>query len=115
MAAVVQTTYTADNGTDIYRMRLSQEDFDAQPTTPTDTPTRKMYAKISRSSKAFGIKPRTVTLARTIGTAPDTAEKYKKLAVSTLADWTTITDTDSTLTIGGQTWRVVGGENESIR
>lgn len=112
MPAKVQTKYEADNG-GIYTILLSP-DYAAQAgTPPTGVVTSALKVKVSKGNKEFGLRPRGVKLARTVGTAPDTFKKYSFLPVLTPAEFITSAYALGTeITIGGVVWIVVGIQPE---
>lgn len=82
MVARTQTKYESDSG-DIHFIALSPDFATAAGTPPTGAINNDIKAKVSKSNREYGIRPRGVRLSRTIGTAPDTFKKYTFLPVLT--------------------------------
>lgn len=112
MPAKITTKYEADNG-DIHGITLSP-DFEAVAgTAPTGTVSSPVKAKISKSNREYGLRPRGCRLSRIIGTAPDTFKKYTFLPVLTPSAFATATFAiGATITIGGVVWTIVSKEGE---
>lgn len=106
--------YLADSG------RIHQGVMDAdriaiagsEPTDPADSNIR---VKISKSNREYGLRPRGVRLARTIGTAPDTFVKYSFLPVLNGGDFDSPAfGLGQTKTYGGNTWEIIAKVNEDF-
>lgn len=112
MPAKVTTKYEADNG-DIHGIILSP-DFSAQAgTPPTGDVSSPIKAKVSKSNREFGIRPRGCRLSRIIGTAPDTFKKYAFLPVLTPAAFATAAFAiGATITIDGTDWTIAAKVGE---
>ena len=82
MPANTRTKYESDDGA-IYALTLKPYTAAAAGTAPTGTVTSPIKAKVSKGNKSYGIRPRGVTLSRTLGTAPDTFTKTSFLPVLT--------------------------------
>lgn len=107
MPAQVRTKYEGNNGT-IYAIRMSPDYAAKAGTAPTGAVSSPIAAKISKGNKQFGIRPRGVGLARTVGTAPDTFTKNSFLPVLTKAEIDTPAFAPgATIVIGANTWTVV--------
>lgn len=112
MASRVRTKYEADDGT-IYAMVMSPTYAPAAGVAPTGAVTSPIKAKISKSTKAYGIKPRGVTLSRTLGTEPDTFTKTTFLPVLTASVFASAAfSLGATITIDGTAWTVVAKRGE---
>lgn len=112
MPAKTRTKYEADEG-DIYAILLSPDYAAKAGTAPTGTVTSPIKAKVSKSTREYGIRPRGVTLARTIGTAPDTFVKNTFLPVLTPSAFASATYAlDAKITIGSTEWTVVSKRGE---
>lgn len=112
MTTLVDTFYEGDDGT-IYPLRLTPEYFAVAGTAPTGPATSSIRAKISKSNREFGIRPRFVRLTRTIGTAPDTFRRYATLSVLTPADFALPAFAlGATITIDTVAYTVIGREGE---
>ncbi len=104
--------YAADS-TDVHPIRLSTTDYAAGGTPPAGPATSSISAQVSRSRRALGLHPRTVLLARTVGTAPNTFNKYKRLVVLTPSAFTSAAFANgATITISTVAWTVVGRDPE---
>jgi hypothetical protein len=112
MPAQVRTKYQGDDNT-IYAMRLSPTFAEKAGTVPTGAVTSPIKAKVTKSTKEFGLRPRGVTLARTVGTAPDTFVKTTFLPCLTLSVFNGNTFAlAAKITIDGVEWEVVSRRPE---
>lgn len=108
MAALIRTKYEADSGL-IHPLKLTPDYAAAAGTEPAGDPNSRIKAHISKSNRQHGLRPRGVTLARTVGTAPDTFVKYTFLPLRSQADATSAAyNTGASVTVAGSTWEVVG-------
>ena len=114
MVAFVDTLYEADGGVK-HPIRLTP-DYAAAAGSPPATPaTSDINAKVSKTNREFGIRPRRVRLARTVGTAPDTFRKYATLPVLTQTAFNSPTFAKgATVTIGGVDYEVVAKQGEDF-
>lgn len=114
MPAYISTKYEANNG-DIHFIRLSP-DYAAQAgNPPAGGVNTNVKAKISKSNREFGIRPRRVILSRTVGTEPDTFKKYTSLPVLTQTAFNTATYAlGETITIDQNTWIIVSKQDEDF-
>lgn len=106
--AFVSTRYQADNG-DIHPIRLSLETAAAAGAAPTGDITSPIRAKVSKTNREFGLRPRGLVLSRDVGTAPDIVKRYKFLPILTA---TAFQNPPGGYTINGVAWEVVGKEPE---
>lgn len=114
MAARTDTKYEANAGT-IHRILLTPEFAAVAGTPPTGAVNSRIRPKVSKTDREFGIRPRGVTLVRTIGTPPDTFKKYTFLVVLTPADWASPGFSEgSTITIGSIDYKVVSLVDEDF-
>jgi hypothetical protein len=112
MPANTRTKYESDDAA-IYALTLTPDYAAKAGTPPTGAVTSPIKAKVSKSTRAFGIKPRGVTLSRTLGTAPDTFTKTAFLPVLTPAAFGSAGFAlGATITIGSTAWTVVGKRSE---
>lgn len=74
--------YEADGAT-IHLMKLSAAIGSAGGTEPTGAINSKIRPKLSKNNAEFGIRPRYVVAALTVGTAPNTFLTYKRVPVFT--------------------------------
>jgi hypothetical protein len=99
--------YESDEG-NIHPIRIKTERLAAAGTAPTGAITSNAYAKISKTNREFGIRPRGVRLARTLGTAPLTFKRYAFVPVLTGEVWDGAAyDPGETLAVDGVDWQVV--------
>lgn len=110
MARMKNSKYKADGGT-IHPIRVRQATFTAiQGTEPTDDINSNIRAKISKSKREFGLRPRMVLIARTRGTGEDTFTEYATLPVLDPDDFNSSTGgwvQGSSLSYKSQTWEIV--------
>ena len=105
--ALRTTTKYQDNDDNVRRIVLSA-DYAAQAgTPPTGAIDVSGTVKVSKSTRAYGIKPRGVRLSRIIGTSPNQFKKYAFLPVLTQTAFDSSTyDVGATITIGSVAWTV---------
>lgn len=112
MPAQTRTKYESDEG-DIYAIRLSPDYAAKAGAAPTGAVTSPIRAKVSKGNREFGIRPRGVTLARTLGTAPDTFVKTTFLPVLTPTAFSSSTFAlDAKISIGSTEWTVIAKRPE---
>lgn len=112
--AFTNTKYESDDGV-IHPIRLNSDRVAAAGTAPTGAVTSNAYAKISKSNREFGIRPRGVRLVRTLGTAPLTFKRYTFLPVLTGEAWDGAEfDPGAALTINGVQWTVAARVSEDF-
>ncbi len=112
MVARTRTKYESDEG-GIYALLLSPDYAAKAGTAPGGTVTSPIKAKVTKSSREYGIRPRGVTLSRVLGTAPETFTKSAFLPVLTPAAFSSATFAlDAKITIGGIEWTIVGKRGE---
>ena len=112
MPANIKTRYETDGG-DIHPITMKPATYTVAGTPPSGTPTQNIKVQISKSSRSYGLKPRGLTLSRTLGTAPDTFTKSAFLPILTPADFALPGNQNgSSITIGGVIWIVVGRRGE---
>lgn len=104
--------YTGDDG-GTYRIRVSDDTAASGSFTATGTATSNIVAKVSKSNREFGIRPRGVRLSRLVGAAPNQATRYKFLPVATEAAYDGAAfNPNAEVTVGANTWTVVTREPE---
>lgn len=82
---------------------------------PDAAATSSIRVKISKSNREYGLRPRGVRLARTIGVAPDTFVKYAFLPVLNGDDFESPQfGLGVEKTYGGNTWEIIGKVNEDF-
>ena len=106
--------YEADSG-QIYRIRLSEEKLAVAGAEPSGAVTSPLFVKISKTNREFGIRPRYVGLAREVGTAPDTFNKYAVLPVLTPTDFNSPTYAlEEIVLIDGISWEIISRNGEDF-
>ena len=99
--------YEAESG-DIHLLRLDAARGAVAGAQPADAVSSNIRAQVSKGNTEYGLRPRGVRLARTIGVAPDTAVKYAFLPVLTVAAYATAAFAlGATISYGGNDWEVV--------
>lgn len=107
MPAKVKTKYEANNG-DVHQIVLTPEYAAVAGTAPAGDVTNDIKVKVSKTTREYGLKPRRVTLARTIGSDPDTFVKYSLLPVLTQTAFQSGTFAlGATVTIDEVAWEIV--------
>lgn len=87
MVALTKTKYEARDGK-IHLLKLTPNFAAVAGTEPTADVDSRIKVKVSKGNREHGLRPRGVTLARTVGTAPDTFVKYAFLPLRSIADET---------------------------
>lgn len=101
----------------IYIIRMSDSVKAAVSTNaePAGDITSPFHVQASGSRKQFGIIPRSVTLTRTFGTAPDTGTKTRKIPILTGdVHESAALSPGSTVTISGVAWTVASRQPEEF-
>ena len=112
MPAQTRTKYQGDDNT-IYAIRMSPPFAEKAGTAPTGAVTSPIKAKVSKSGREFGLRPRGVTLSKTLGTAPDTFTKTTFLPCLTLTAFgSAVFALAAKITISGVEWEVVSRRAE---
>ena len=111
--AFLDVLYTADDdGTFI--MRVKQETATAigatQATTGADND---VQAKVTKSNREFGIRPRRIRIKRTIGTGDAAFNKYATLPIPTLSAFNAYGKGDA-VSYDGQSWTVASKDGEDF-
>lgn len=114
MAAFTDTKYQSDKGT-IHPIRLTDDYAAAAGTAPTAVIDSDIKVKVTKTGREFGIRPRRVTLSRTVGTAPNTFRKRASLPILTKATFDGATMAPGqTVDIGGTEWTIVSRQPEDF-
>lgn len=109
-----KTKYEANSG-QIHQVVMDADRIAVAGTPPAGAVTSSIRAKVSKSNREYGIRPRGVRLGREIGTAPDTFVKYSFLPVLTPAAFATAAFAlSATITYGGFTWEVIARVSEDF-
>lgn len=112
MPALARTKYEADDAA-IHAIRMTQSFADKAGTPPAGAVNSPIRVKISKSNREYGIRPRGVGLARTIGTAPNTFSKTTFLPVLTPTAFASAAFAlDAKITIGTTEWTVISKRGE---
>lgn len=112
MPANIRTKYETDDG-DIHPIILKPATYTVAGAPPTGAVTQNIKAMVSKGKRMYGIRPRGLTLGRTVGTDPDTFTKTRFLPILTPADFALAgNQIGSTITIGGVAWVVIGRNAE---
>jgi len=107
MAALVDTKYEDDRDR-IHKLRLTASFAAVAGTEPTAAVNSDIRAQVSKTKKEFGLRPRGVRLARTVGTGSNTFRKYAFLPLRSKADATSATYAENeTVTIASVQWKIV--------
>lgn len=114
MASFTRTKYEADNG-DIYSIRLSPSRASQAGTAPSGAVTSGIKAQVSKGNREFGIRPRGVTLARTIAAGDDIFTRYSFLPVLSLTEYNSAAYAlETELEVGDYTWTIVARKPEDF-
>lgn len=114
MTSLTSTKYQSNKG-GIYLIKLTPDFAASAGTPPTGAINRDVNVKVSKNSREYGLKPRGVSLARTVGTAPDTFRKYSFLpALTPEALASAALAKGATVSIGGTDWTVVAQREEDF-
>ena len=114
MAAFIDTLYQSDAGVK-HPIRLTPAYAAVAGSPPEQPATSDINAKVTKSNREFGIRPRRVRLARTVGTAPDTFRKYATLPVLTLTAFNSETFAKgATITIDEVEYDIVAKQGEDF-
>lgn len=105
MAAFERAKYQANDGT-IHPLRISEDRVAAAGAAPAGDIDSDIRVKVSKGNTEFGIRPRGVRLARTIGEGENAFTKYSFLPILTESVWDGLA-LQATLTIGGIEWTII--------
>lgn len=105
MVAKTRTKYLSDEDT-IHAITMATANLAAAGAPPGGGVSSGIKAKISKGKREYGLAPRGLRLARTIGTAPDTFVRYAFLPILTPGVYAPIL-LHSTVTYSGQSWEVI--------
>lgn len=114
MAAFTDTKYESDAGT-IHSIRLTSGYATAAGAAPSGAVNSNIKVKVTKTGREFGIRPRRVSLSRTVGTGDTAFRKRATLPVltKTVFDGTTMAP-GQTVTIGANTWTIVSKQPEDF-
>lgn len=104
---MVRGKYQADDGS-VHLINLSAARMAAAGAQPAGAIDDSVIAKVSKSNREYGLRPRGVTLSRTLGTAPDTFTKTSFLPVLTEAEFNSAAFAiGGSITIGTIAWEII--------
>lgn len=107
-----RTKYQSDGG-QIYQIQMTAAKIALAGDAPVGDVTSIVKAKVSKSNREYGIRPRGVRIARELGTAPDTFVKYAFLpALTPEANSRTEFALGASITYNGFTWEVIAKVSE---
>lgn len=99
------TKYESDTG-EIHPIIIDDATTTAVGTPPAGAVTNNIKAKVSRSKREFGLRPRGLRLGRRLGTAPDTFIKYAFCPILTPTAFAAIA-VDDDLLYRGANYKVI--------
>lgn len=109
---MARSKYQSDLG-QIYSVQMSAGKLALAGDAPTGVTTSIVKAKISKSNREYGIRPRGVRIAREIGTAPDTFVKYGFLpALTPEALSRPVFAIGASISYAGFTWEIIAKVSE---
>lgn len=112
MATFTRTKYESNDGS-IHAIRLSADKAAAAGAAPAGDVDSSIKVKVSKTNREFGIRPRGVLLARTVGAGDDAFTKYTFLPVLTQTAFNgTGFALNTEITVGGTQWTVATKQNE---
>lgn len=112
MPARTRTKYESDDA-EVYAISLSPDFAAKAGAAPSGGVTSPIKVKVSKGNREYGLRPRGVTLSRTLGVAPDTFTKTTFLPVLTQAAFASAAFAlDAKITIGTTEWTVVSKRGE---
>jgi len=107
----VSTKYEADSG-DIHPIRIGDENVAFAGAAPSGEIDNDIRVKVTKTNREFGLRPRYVVLARTVGTTPNDFKRYKRVPMLTQQAWE---DAEVPIEIGGDNWtEIVSKEPEDF-
>ena len=104
------------NNLEVHNVRLSVDDKAAAGPEAVGAVTSQLKAKVTRSVRGYGLRPRAVILTRPV--SPSATDKifYKRLTVLTATSYDSAPFADNqTITIKTVAWKVIGRDNERVR
>ena len=114
MAAFVDTLYLSDKNVK-HPIRLTPDYAAAAGSPPASGGSSDIKAKVTKTNREFGIRPRRVILSRTVGTGDSSFRKYAKLPVLTLTTFNSDAYAlGASIDIGGTTYDVVSRQSEDF-
>lgn len=77
------TRYEGDNG-QIHPIRVSPQTFAVSGGPPAGATTSRIKAKMSKTNREHGLRPRHIIIAKNVGTEVDPVQKYARIPILTL-------------------------------
>lgn len=112
MVANVRTKYEADAG-QIHAIVLKPPTAAVAGAAPAAAVNQNIKVQVNKSTRSYGLKPRGVTLSRTLGTAPDTFTTRRFLPCLTPAAFASPAFAlGAAVTISAVAWVIVGRRAE---
>lgn len=105
--------YEGNDG-EIYPIRTQPETVFAANPSAAGSVTVKQFVRVGGGNRRYGLKARSITLGLAVGTAPLQSIKYLRIPIFTPTAYQSFT-LDDTVTYDGQTWTVVGKNDEKGR
>ena len=112
MATFTRGKYQSNDGT-IHPIRMEATRYAAAGAPPSGDADSEVKAKISNNNTEFGIRPRGLRLARTIGSGDNAFSKYAFLPVLTATAYNAFS-VNGEVTIGGEDWTIVAKQPEDF-
>lgn len=101
------------NADTVHPIRLATATLAAAGNPPAGAVTSPIYAKVSKSNREFGIRPRMVILARPLAPGPDDKIRYKRLPVLTEAAFDSAAfSLGSNVSVGATQWKIISRLSE---
>lgn len=114
MAAFVTTKYESESG-EIHPIRLNPVSVTPAGTAPAGAVTSSISAKVSRSRREFGLRPRGINVSLTVGAAPDTFKRTAFIPILLASAWNTGNNVKGgTVSYKGGSWTVTSLSPEYI-
>jgi hypothetical protein len=111
--AFTDISYELDNGTGVCLLRVSDAEL-AATTVSAKAVNLPFHALNSGSVRKFGVHPRGLRLARTVGTSPNEFSKFSFIAAPTKAAYDAVA-VGTDLSVGGAVWTVSGKRPEILK
>jgi len=112
--AFTRTKYESDQGT-VHAIRLSAKKVLIAGTPPAAAVDSPIKVKVSKSNREFGIRPRGITIAKEVGTAPDLFQKYAFIPILTEAAFgATSNQLNQAVSYDGDNWQIISRAAEDF-
>lgn len=83
---MVATRYESDQGT-IHPIRVGSQSFATGGGPPAGQINSDIRAKVSKTNREYGLRPRKIVIAKNVGTEVDPVQKYAQVPILALATW----------------------------